>query len=66
MERFTLSINLGNVAMQTRHDIARAMRELASALSDDLTDFESGRVLDDNGNTVGAWAIVDPSVGVNA
>jgi hypothetical protein len=55
---FTLAIRLGNDAMTTRHDIARAMRELATALSNELADVDSGSILDDNGNTTGRFALV--------
>jgi hypothetical protein len=51
-EKFTLSIELGNEAMQTGEDVARALREVAKKL--DGGD-DSGRIRDENGNTVGEW-----------
>lgn len=59
---FVLRIELGNAAMRTRHQVAKALTDLAKRLVDermtpqdeDLTD--DGRVLDLNGNTVGEWA----------
>lgn len=53
--KFNLTIKLGNDAMSTKDDIARALRDLAGKL--DRTDSDSGRVRDDNGNTVGSWEI---------
>lgn len=54
---FTLNIQLGNDAMSTREDVARALR----AAADDVERYAlipdgAGAVIrDDNGNTVGAW-----------
>lgn len=49
---FTLSITLGNAAMQTGHDIARALEQAAEKLRDGHL---SSNVRDENGNTVGSW-----------
>jgi hypothetical protein len=58
MERFTLEIEMGNDSMQTGGDIADALRKIA----DDCDTRrggkdESGRIRDENGNTVGHWEI---------
>ena len=51
-DEFTLTIRLGNDAMQTTSDVAEVLRSAAA-------DLESGRVaapvLDINGNHVGSW-----------
>jgi hypothetical protein len=51
-EKFTLNIELGNEAMQTGEDVARALRAVAKKLDGGA---DSGRVQDENGNTVGEW-----------
>jgi hypothetical protein len=49
-ERITITIELGNDAMQNMDDVARALKTLAERM-------ESGReptkIMDDNGNSVG-------------
>lgn len=52
LEKFTLSIDLGNEAMQTGEDVATALKAVASKLAHGE---DSGRVRDENGNTVGEW-----------
>ncbi len=52
MTKFTLTIILGNDAMQDKYDVARALEYLAG----ELGYRDSGRVVDDNGNTVGTWS----------
>lgn len=61
---FTLSIHLGNDAMQTPADLALALRELADkvAVPDSRETYapalaDSGAIRDVNGNTVGTWDI---------
>jgi len=49
---FTLTINMGNDAMADKYDVARALESLAG----ELGYRDSGRVVDDNGNTVGTWS----------
>ena len=58
--RFVLTIQLGNDAMQTGEDVARALRETAT-----LIDYggvfsipDGGRIYDENGNTIGSWEVV--------
>jgi hypothetical protein len=59
--RFTLEIELGNDAMQTGYNVARAMREasnhVAELVKKDLPGAE-GRIRDVNGNTVGKWQVL--------
>lgn len=59
-DKFTLTINLGNEAMQTPQDIAEALREVVRRL--DLHSLQgtepiTGKIRDLNGNTVGEWKI---------
>lgn len=61
MSAFTLTIELGNDAMQTGADVGHALRAVADRL-DYFTDREAGDVTpfairDLNGNTVGAWQV---------
>lgn len=54
MDEFTLTLRLGNDAMQTPEDIATALRRLAGLL--DEYGFDCGQsILDQNGNKVGEW-----------
>jgi hypothetical protein len=59
MAAFTLTIELGNDAMQTDEDVARALHRCASWLEENSTMFEQTRgwVVDANGNTVGSWEV---------
>lgn len=56
-ERFSLSIAVGNDAMQTRDDVAKALRLAADAMQAGLAD--EGTIRDDNGNRVGSWIFAD-------
>lgn len=47
---FTVTIQIGNNAMQTNHDIAEALEEVATKLRNG---YSSGYIWDANGNTVG-------------
>ena len=49
---FTLTIQLGNAAMQTSEDVAEALARVADSL---LAGVQSGTIRDINGNTVGSW-----------
>ena len=51
MSKFTLSIELGNVAMATTEMVADALR----AVADRVTAQDAGIIHDANGNTVGEW-----------
>jgi len=63
--KFTLSVTLGNEAMQSGEDIAQALRSVADKLEalggdpiEDMDDYDrSGRIADGNGNTVGRWSL---------
>lgn len=55
--KFKLNIEMGNDAMQTPRELAEALRELATrveSIEEDETNA-GAKVLDDNGNEVGAW-----------
>lgn len=54
MERFTLTIELGNDAMQTGADIADALRRVA-ARQEEWERGTDGAIRDENGNTVGRY-----------
>ncbi len=56
MSTFEINLNLGNVAMATREDIAVTLREIARRL--ESTDETGKVILDANGNTVGNWWLV--------
>jgi hypothetical protein len=57
--RFVLSIMLGNDAMRTWGDIARAMRSIADKIDephdDPPVDGDGDAIRDVNGNRVGGW-----------
>lgn len=57
---FTLEIELGNETMQTRGDVAEALRRLAGKLVAEGRDAgfaeeDTGQIHDPNGNYVGDW-----------
>jgi hypothetical protein len=56
---FTLTIELGNDAMQTYADIAHATQRIFSDFSrrSENAEDDAGRIYDANGNKVGAWSI---------
>lgn len=56
MSNFEVNINLGNVAMATRADLAVTLREIARRVEE--TDETGKVILDANGNTVGNWWLV--------
>jgi hypothetical protein len=49
-ERITITIELGNAAMQDMHDVARALKALAARFA---AEQEPTKVIDLNGNSVG-------------
>ena len=55
MKKFKLEIKLGNDAMQTVSDIAEALKRVA--VGNIHNGQNTGRIFDDNGNTVGTWSI---------
>lgn len=63
-DEFVLRIALGNDAMRTRGDVARALRAAAFRIesdpydsSDELNQGDNGVIADENGNRVGAWSV---------
>jgi hypothetical protein len=56
LDRFTLTIDLGNDAMQSHTDIADALRNVIAALYRGQT---QGKVRDANGNTVGDYVTTE-------
>lgn len=54
---FTLTIETGNAAMQTPADVGRALEKVARQLAEDLSGYPDGLIRDDNGNTVGRYAL---------
>ena len=50
---FRLQIEMGNDAMQSRDDVALALKQLARRTDFDRND--AGKIRDANGNTVGEW-----------
>lgn len=62
--KFILEIELGNDAMLTLGDLAAALRCVALKLDDiddglPVEEDEIGGIMDDNGNRVGKWEVVD-------
>lgn len=57
---FTLTIRLGNDAMQSGNDIAEALVRAANYINDYHQEIEAGDALslkDQNGNRVGEWKV---------
>jgi hypothetical protein len=62
MATFNLTIELGNDAMQSPADIARALRRVAETwgmIEGAAAVGEEGEIRDLNGNTVGGWEVRD-------
>ncbi len=60
MDRFTLTIDLGNEEMQTPMNVAEALRKLATKLERDYNALDcdlGGKIMDLNGNSVGKWEV---------
>lgn len=61
MDRFTLILELGNDAMQSWADIARALRQVADQVDGPSDEFphegQRNAVNDGNGNRVGLWRV---------
>lgn len=59
--RFNISIKLGNDAMQSGDDVARALTILAGKLADSYDGLAlpetDGVIYDANGNRVGTWEV---------
>ena len=56
MNEFTLTIKLGNDAMQDYADIAEALTRLG-ALMADYAEGTPTSIIDQNGNRVGEWKV---------
>lgn len=66
--KFVLSIDLENDAMQDQHDVAGALRGVADRLSRYVSTNWGpygleGKIRDVNGNTVGKWEVKGPHDG---
>jgi hypothetical protein len=60
---FVLTIKLENEAMRDQHDVAKALRVVADRLKKYISTNWGpygleGKILDDNGNSVGRWEVV--------
>jgi len=58
--KFIVEIEIGNDAMSTRDHVAQALRVLATKLVRGAIDTETldcGKILDENGNSVGGWEV---------
>lgn len=57
--KFKLTITLGNDAMQSCHDVRRALIAVTNRLQQEYDGKprrgDSGSILDANGHTVGSW-----------
>lgn len=54
---FTVKIEMGNDAMKSRFDVARALRQLANKVNE--SGHMNGKIMDFNGNSVGSWEFSD-------
>ncbi len=55
---FTLTIELGNDAMQDGTDVASALRSVAKRVDgDSFTRVDGRKIMDANGNSVGTWEV---------
>ena len=65
--KFTLEIELGNDAMQTYGDIAKALTHVKTKLAFDserginakANRVDGAKIMDVNGNTVGSWEVTN-------
>jgi len=55
MPQFILKIQLGNDAMQTRNDLAMALKDASERVRCEI--LSSGKIFDINGNSVGSWMV---------
>jgi len=60
MPQFVLKINLGNEAMQTGNDIAKALHIVGLQINSNYSPVVrgSGNIRDINGNTVGKYEVI--------
>lgn len=55
---FTLTIELGNDAMQSGADVVEAMDRLKRKIvNSDFARVDGGKIMDENGNSVGTWEV---------
>lgn len=59
MDKFMLTIEMGNDAMQRAEDVSDALQRLASYLDHEGPEVMKmdGAIFDANGNTVGRWEV---------
>lgn len=58
MDKFTVTIELGDDAMQDGQDVARALKEVARKVRDlRFSHADGGGIMDLNGNSVGKWEV---------
>jgi hypothetical protein len=57
MPQFILKITLGNDAMKSHIDVARALNDISMLFEYSCEEFPAGKVRDINGNTVGSWVV---------
>lgn len=55
MNKFTLTINLGNSDMRTKEDVAWLLNKLAHEIADSTEEFPNSFAIDLNGNKVWAY-----------
>lgn len=55
--KFTLEIELGNEAMRHTGHVANALKDTAENIC--LATGKTGRIYDQNSNTVGKWEVTD-------
>lgn len=56
--QFTLTIELGNDAMQDGRDVMKALAQVAAKIAHNTMKLvDSGKIRDINGNTVGQWEV---------
>jgi len=58
MDKFILTIEMGNDAMTTLEDVAAALLSVANKLDNGRS---GGKIMDANGNVVGTFEFVDTS-----
>jgi hypothetical protein len=49
--KLVLTINIGNDDVQTRDDVARVIKQHLTKIANK----DSGKIMDDNGNSIGKW-----------
>jgi hypothetical protein len=63
--KFILEIDLGNETMRNKAHISHALHGVASRIlnfNDGMAGEMNGQIPDENGNTVGKWAVIAPAV----